>query len=183
MNSLLEWRNELYKLKSMLIIIFSIFIFQGDKEQNLIEEDTKKGDDMTMAYDKAEWHYEGDFPEELDEDQGFVHTGMYLGWVIDNNLYSKEFKEVSSNEIAKFKQNLLSGTEIYMNWDGVLASDMLSKEGNAFTQDYYESGIYFEDYADLFSDVSSVYEVNDTLDNYNIVKSKLNERFKEWKSE
>lgn len=108
---------------------------------------------------------------------------MYLGWVIDNNLYSKEFEEVSSNEITKFKESLLSGTEIYMNWDGVLASDMLSKEGNDFTKDYYESGIYFEDYADLFPDVSSVYEVNDTLDNYNIVKNKLNERFKEWKSE
>jgi hypothetical protein len=173
----------LHKLKSILLIIFGFLIFQGNEVPSLAEEDKEEGEYMTMAYDKAEWHYEGDFPEGLDEDQGFVHTGMYLGWVIDNNLYSKEFKEVSSNEITKFKQSQLSGTEIYMNWDGVLASDMLSKEGNDFTKDYYDSGTYFEDYADLFPDVSSVYEVNDTLDNYNIVKNKLNERFKEWKSE
>jgi len=166
-----------------LLIIFVIFIFQGDEEPNLIEGDKEEGENMTMAYDKAEWHYEGDFPDGLDEDQGFVHTGMYLGWIIDNNLYSKEFKEVSSSEITKFKQSRLSGTEIYMNWDGVLESDMLSKEGNAFTKDYYKSGTYFEDYASLFPNVSSVYEVHDTLDNYNIVKCKLNERFKEWKSE
>lgn len=137
---------------------------------------------MTTVYDKAKWHYEGDFPEELDEDQGFVHTGMYLGWAIDNNLYSKEFQQASSNEIAKFYQGLLSGTEIYMNWDGVLASDMLNTEGNAFTKEYYDSGTYFEDYAELFPDISSLYEVHDTFDNYNTVKNKLNERFKEWKS-
>ncbi|MGP6149634.1 hypothetical protein LZP85_08860 [Priestia flexa] len=71
---------------------------------------------MTTVYDKAKWHYEGDFPEDLDEDQGFVHTGMYLGWVIDdNNLYSEEFHQAPSNEIAKVHQELLSGTEIYMN--------------------------------------------------------------------
>ncbi|WP_210608099.1 hypothetical protein [Priestia flexa] len=137
---------------------------------------------MTTVYDKAKWHYEGDFPEELDEHQGFVHTGMYLGWVIDNNLYSKEFQQESSNEIAKFYQGLLSGTEIYMNWDGVLASDMLNTEGNAFTKEYYDSETYFEDYAELFPDISSLYEVHDTFDNYNTVKNKLNERFKEWKS-
>ncbi|MGE1114663.1 hypothetical protein ACQJ0K_23200 [Priestia megaterium] len=173
----------MHKLKSILLIIFVILIFQGNVEPSLAEEDKGEGEYMMVAYDKAEWHYEGDFPEGLYEDQGFVHTGMYLGWVIENRLYSKEFKQVSSNEITKFNQGLLSGTELYMNWDGVLASDMLSKEGNDFTKDYYESGIYFEDYADLFPGVSSVYEVNDTLDNYNIVKNKVNERFKQWKSE
>src|SRR5262245_8270187 len=31
------------------------------------------------VYDKAKWHFGGDFPEELDEFQGYIHTGMFLG--------------------------------------------------------------------------------------------------------
>jgi hypothetical protein len=30
------------------------------------------------VYDKAKWHYEGDFPNELSRKQGFVHTGMFV---------------------------------------------------------------------------------------------------------
>src|SRR5438105_13524465 len=32
------------------------------------------------AYDKADWHAEGDFPDDLPEDQATVHTGMFVGW-------------------------------------------------------------------------------------------------------
>lgn len=48
---------------------------------------------QTIIYDKAKYHYEGDFPQELPMEQAFVHTGMFLGWVIDNNL----FKEITDN--------------------------------------------------------------------------------------
>lgn len=58
----------MHKLKSILLIIFVILIFQGNEEPSLAEEDKGEGEYMTVAYDKAEWHYEGDFPEGLDED-------------------------------------------------------------------------------------------------------------------
>ena len=46
---------------------------------------------QTIIYDKAKYHYEGDFPQELPMEQAFVHTGMFLSWIIDNNLFSDEF--------------------------------------------------------------------------------------------
>ena len=138
---------------------------------------------MTVVYDKAKWHYEGDFPEGLDDEQGFVHTGMYLGWIIENHLYSKEFKEAAANEIIKFKQKKMTGTEIYMNWDGVFVSDMLNEEGNAFTKSYFDfkDGVYLDDYEEVFPHVKSLYEVKDTWGNYETLKPKLNERFNSWK--
>src|ERR1700754_3717545 len=30
------------------------------------------------VFDKAKWHFGGDFPEDLDAFQGYVHTGMFL---------------------------------------------------------------------------------------------------------
>ena len=42
--------------------------------------------DKSIVFDKAKWHYEGNFPGDLDERQAFVHTGMFLGWIIDKDL-------------------------------------------------------------------------------------------------
>jgi hypothetical protein len=40
---------------------------------------------------------------------------MFLGWIIDNNLFSKEFEEETIMEIKRFKHRELTGTQIYMN--------------------------------------------------------------------
>ena len=32
-----------------------------------------------VVYDKAKYHYGGDFPEDLPDEQAFVHTDLYLG--------------------------------------------------------------------------------------------------------
>jgi hypothetical protein len=33
----------------------------------------------SIVYDKAKYHYQGDFPNDISIDQSFVHTGMFLG--------------------------------------------------------------------------------------------------------
>jgi len=38
-----------------------------------------------IVYDKAKYHLDGVFPAE----QSFIHTGMFLGWVLDRDLYSE----------------------------------------------------------------------------------------------
>ncbi len=107
---------------------------------------------QTIIYDKAKYHYEGDFPQELPMEQAFVHTGMFLGWIIDNNLFSDEFLEETEEEINKFKLRKMTGTQVYMFWDGVLSDDMLNDEGNQFAIDYFdfEKGLYLDDYDDVF---------------------------------
>lgn len=81
-----------------------------------------------IVYDKAKYHYGGQFLKDLSIDQAFVHTGMFLGWIIDNELFSEEFEEDIEGEIKKFKSREVTGTQIYIDCDGVLANDMLNAE-------------------------------------------------------
>lgn len=109
----------------------------------------------TIVYDKAKYHYQGDFPADLSIDQAFVHTGMFLGWILEHNLFSEEFEEESQDEINQFKLKQMTGTEIYMNWDGVLADDMLNDEGNQFAMYYFnnkDEWKYIDDYSGIFTD-------------------------------
>ncbi|MCM3339323.1 hypothetical protein M3650_11910 [Paenibacillus sp. MER TA 81-3] len=138
----------------------------------------------TCVYDKAKYHYDGDFPADLPNEQAFVHTGLFLGWMIEHGLYSIDFEEDAEEDIAAFKQRQLTGTQIYIKWDGVLADDMLSDEGNRFATVYFdfENGTYLEDYQDTFSDAPTLYHVEDTWDNYFQLKEVIDQRFMDWKN-
>ena len=91
-----------------------------------------------VVYDKAKYHYGGDYPDDLPDEQAFVHTGLYLGWIIDRDLYSEEIREGTADLIAAFKAREVTGPEVYESWDGCLIDTMLSAEGNAFSQDYFD---------------------------------------------
>lgn len=136
------------------------------------------------VYDKAKWHYDGNFPEELPPFQGYIHTGMYLGWLADHDLLTPEYMALAE----EFKQRKQTGPQFYEKIGGVLAADMLTEEGNTFTQLYYDSQTpvndYFADYFDLFmslEDIESVYHVQDTWENYAHVAEMIDERYAEQK--
>jgi hypothetical protein len=38
-----------------------------------------------MAYDRADWHYGSDFPNDVPDENGGTHIGMFLAWAIINN--------------------------------------------------------------------------------------------------
>ncbi|CEY28937.1 Uncharacterised protein [Streptococcus pneumoniae] len=116
-------------------------------------------------------------------EQAFVHTGMFLGWIIDNHLFSDEFLEETEEEINKFKLRKMTGTQVYMFWDGVLSDDMLNDEGNQFAIDYFdfEKGLYLDDYDDVFLECDTLYQVQDTWGNYFKLKEVIDTRYKEWK--
>lgn len=151
---------------------------------NVIGINKKGGDTVPEknkhVYDKAKYHYYGDFPKKLSWGQAYVHTGMYLGWVIDNDLYSEDFKKESNDLIQAFKERKKTGTQIYMLWDGTLASDMLNNEGNSFSIIYYEKH-YFKDYAILFKKLPSAYHVEDNWKNYDRLKKVIDKQYKRWK--
>ena len=136
------------------------------------------------VYDKAKWHYEGDYPRGLSQVQAFVHTGMFLGWVIDNGLYSEEFGEDCEEDIEAFRQRSMTGPEVYRRCDGVLADDMLSTTGNRFVRFYFDfkKGAYLRDYKELLAArLPSLYHVLDTWENYDRLKARIDQRFQEWK--
>jgi hypothetical protein len=45
----------------------------------------------TIVYDKAKYHDETVMEYGLSIEQASVHTAFFLGWLIENNLYSHEF--------------------------------------------------------------------------------------------
>ncbi|MNJ57646.1 hypothetical protein D3C77_532440 [compost metagenome] len=134
---------------------------------------------MTV-YDKAKYHYNGDFPEELSHDQAYVHIGFFLGWLIERNLCSTEFLNKYTEHIAAFKARDLLCSQLCKKTAGVLASDMLNEEGNAFAEKGYESYVsdylYFVDH----EDAESTYDVEDNWEHYEMVRDELDISYEMW---
>lgn len=133
-----------------------------------------------FVYDKAKYHYDGEYPEGLPEEQAFVHTGMFLGWIIDNDLCSEEFKNEAKDQIEAFKGREITGADVYAHWDGCLLSDMLSDQGNKFAEAYY-LGEYLDDYDELLTaELPSIYQAENTWENYEKIKRRIDQRYKEF---
>ena len=134
-----------------------------------------------MVYDKAKWHFDGDFPADLPASQGAIHIRLYLGWIVDSRLSSPWFAEHFSEQIQQFKAREILPSQLYANSDGVLADDMLNEEGNAFSEYYY--GRYLEDYFDvLASDLPSMYHVKGSWEDYDQLQEELDGNYDSWKS-
>jgi hypothetical protein len=141
-------------------------------------------DRQPHVFDKAKYHYNGKYPAGLPIEQAFVHTGLYLGWIVERGLYSAEFVEVSGDLIAKFNRREITGPGVYEFWDGCLIDDMLSDEGNAFSHDYFDfdRGQYMSDYDELLADgLASQYHVENSWANYDRIKPRIDERYAAWK--
>jgi hypothetical protein len=138
-----------------------------------------------IVYDKAKYHSGGNYPADLSEDQALVHTGLFLGWLIDRTLYSEEFADYAGDEIAAFRTRNRTGPQIYDWCDAALLDDMLSDEGNAFAQSYFDfdKGKFLADYDEMLAkDLPSLYHVADTWENYDRLKARIDERFAAWKA-
>ena len=59
-------------------------------------------------YDNSKEHLGDDFPDSLPVEQAYFHVGMYLGWVIENGMYSGYFEKEASTEIFRFKRREIS---------------------------------------------------------------------------
>lgn len=140
------------------------------------------------SYDKMDWHYGGDFPKNLPTENGGTHIGMYLTWIINNDLYGDLHRENSMDSIQKVLRREWSGRDFLINeCDEKLWEDCMNDRGNKFTKFYYEtldgrdSSYYLEDYVELFGDqVESLYEVENTWDNYDRLKPLIDKRYQEW---
>lgn len=155
-------------------------------KNNGFEEKGNESVEETIVFDKAKWHYNGDFPVGLDENQAYVHTGFYIEWLIKNNLISEYIDEEFKELIDKIKNNELDGVDFYKNQlDGVFTSDELNKEGLLFTKFYFDfdNGKFLHDYEqELASNEETIYHVKGNRENYKKISAIINNRFDEWKS-
>ena len=142
----------------------------------------KRTEIQKTIYDNAKTHFLGNFPDNLPIEQAYVHIGMYLGWIIDNDLYSEYFEDEADVQIFRFKRREISCTILSEIWDGYLGYELFNKTGNMFTYYYYGGGIYRSDYDDeLVKKLPSIYHVKDSWENYDHMKGRIDLRYKDWK--
>lgn len=135
-----------------------------------------------MKYDDASWHYGGDFPDDLPEEAGGTHTGMFLAWAILTGLGGEDLEEYSETIEALHQRSLTPG-QLFFQFDGKFTDSDLNDEGNRFTQDYFDfdRGQYLADYEKtLANGLPSTYHVEDSWQNFDKLKPILDQRFHEW---
>lgn len=149
-------------------------------------------------YDDASWHYGGDFPEGIPEKNSATHSGMFVNWCINNNLHSDVLKEDFKNEIESLKKREITGADFVINTlDGKFSEYNLNDLGNAFAKDYYvdetdftdQFSSFATDYINIFDSLAeesdfeyeTFYHIEDTYENYDLMKQIIDHRFLEWK--
>jgi hypothetical protein len=141
-------------------------------------------------YDDASWHYGGDYPEDLPNENAATHIGMFMAWCIENDLMSEEQKEESGEDLQKVIDHKMTGAKFLINnCDEKFIDEDLSELGNDFTKAYYENDAKFakkyssydDDFAFIFDEYETSYHVEDTWENYERIKKVIDQRFQEWK--
>ena len=133
-----------------------------------------------MAYDKAKWHYDGEFPAGLEPECGGTHIGMFLAWAALRDLVGEELVEDAAAALDALRSRQITGREFLFNeLDGVLSEDDLDDEGNAFAAYYY--GSYQREYNDMMkARYPTAYHAEDNWRNYDAVAGMIEKRYQEW---
>lgn len=139
----------------------------------------------TFPYDAASWHYKSDeYPKDLPPDAAFTHLGMYLGWAIERNLISDALRKKAAAAIEKFRKREIPPSEVFrIGCVDELTRDHLNDAGNAFTKKYYRPGwdsYYPADFDELSGSEISGFYMPDTLENYERIRTRIDERHQEW---
>lgn len=137
-----------------------------------------------VVYDKGKYHLETVENYGLPESHAYHHTLYFFRWLIEHDLMSDEFRA----ETKPFGQDNVTNDAVlqtYEWWDCCLVDDMLSDEGNAFAQYYFDfdEGGYLSDYMGLLqAGLPSEYHIPLTEENYQQLKQIIDRRYAEWKA-
>lgn len=139
---------------------------------------------QTSVYDKAKWYFDSVQKYSLPQEQAYIHGGMFLAWMIEAGLHSEFFAEEMPDSVKEITSRKRTGPKILEeDWDGGLDAEMFDDSGNAFARWYYEgdSPSYNADFEDvLCGELPSNFHVEDTWENYGLLKACIDQRFKEW---
>lgn len=147
------------------------------------EEDRDQAPPFDGTYDRADYHMQAIADEELAPEQAYVHTGMFVGWLVDKQLLSEAFLEGVEADATAFRAREVSASQLYQSWKGELHQRMLSEVANAFAQDYFDftRGRFLEDYEELLAPKgATLLAVKDNWQNFATLSERLNQRFTEW---
>ena len=132
--------------------------------------------------DDAKEHFRRGFSVMLPMENAFMHIGVFLGWVIERELYSELFADEGDTQIFRFLNQNLSCVLLGTVWDGCVSYEQLNEEGKAFAKDYYQGGQYLIDYKEtLAKNKKSMFQVKDNRMSYEKMRDVLDARYNEWK--
>ena len=134
--------------------------------------------------DRADWHYgSASFPRELSPEHGGTHIGMYLAWIIRNGLGSDDLPDSIGDRLLLLERRVITGRQmLFAELDEKFFTTLLSDEGKRFTHDYYASNKYLSDYSELLGgNLTSLYHVADTWENYDKLTPRLDLRLATWR--
>jgi hypothetical protein len=136
-----------------------------------------------VAYDRADWHYGGDYPEGLPQENAGTHIGLFLAWIIKNNLVGDFHQKESCEYLIKVRNEEISGRDFLIDMcDEKFWEEDLSEEGQSFTNHYYESDLYLNDYdSALSSNLETLYHVENSWDNYYKLAPLISAAYNKWK--
>jgi|GEM_PF-153471 len=150
------------------------------------EQLDKISNEYTAKLDSAYWHYEADnFPKCLKMRSAATHIGMFVKWCVLNNYFKAE-----KSETEKILAGMITGAQFLLSYfDGKFHVDDLIDECADFARNYYDESkftkkfnSYLKDYDSLFSDqYETIYHIEDSNKNYEMVKAMIDARFEEWK--
>lgn len=137
-----------------------------------------------MAYDRADWHYGGDFPAGLPPENGGTHIGMFLAWAIHRGLAGELLTSEAADAIEAVKSRRMTGRAFLFNaCDEKFWEEDLNALGNEFATDYYANNIYLDDYERAVgASLPSLYHVEDTWQNFDLVCVAIDARFNRWRA-
>lgn len=137
-----------------------------------------------MAIDRMDWHYTGEYPVDLPEEQSGTHIGMYLAWIINNDLVGELHLEEDAEEIQAVRERTMTGREFLIKLcDTKFWDEDLNEEGLAFTEQYYNDDTqgYFNDYVQtLAASLPSFYHVEDSWQNYDLIAPLITRAYQRW---
>lgn len=133
--------------------------------------------------DDASWHYGGEFPDDLPDEAGATHIGMFLAWALLAGLGAEEDPIFDDEELRALRERTTTpGRFLISACDEKFVGEELSEEGEEFARGYYEER-YTGDYFDLLAeDLESVYHVPDTWETFDRLASLLDRRLAEWRA-
>jgi hypothetical protein len=135
-----------------------------------------------VKFDDYDWHA-GSLPDELPFEQGFVHIGVYLAWLLERGLLAVNDEILSYPPIAStlkaVQRREVTGSALNDVLDGKLMSDLMTAEGDAFTRYYYER--YLGDYSVVMTRLyPTEYHAADSWDTYDRMRAVINAVYDAW---
>src|SRR5688572_23363485 len=84
-------------LRAMIMILLGVLLSSCTPPA---AEGTRGGNgtgEQMEKYDDADWHYGGDFPEDVPEQAGATHMGMFVAWAWSAGLAGEEWPSMREN--------------------------------------------------------------------------------------